>query len=41
MQEIWRPVHVRGVDFTGYYEVSNLGRIKKATDKKLWWQMLS
>ena len=29
MQEIWRPVHVRGVDFTGYYEVSNLGRIKK------------
>ena len=29
MQEEWRPVRVRGVDFTGYYEVSNLGRIKK------------
>lgn len=29
MQEEWRPVRVRGVDFARYYEVSNLGRIKK------------
>lgn len=28
MEEIWKPVKVRGEDFTGYYEVSNLGRIK-------------
>lgn len=27
--ENWRPVRVRGEDFTGYYEVSNLGRVKK------------
>ena len=33
MQEVWRPVHVRGVDFAGYYEVSNLGRIKKLPTK--------
>ena len=29
MEEFWKPVKVRGEDFTGYYEVSNLGRIKK------------
>ena len=29
MEEIWKPVKVKGEDFTGYYEVSNLGRIKK------------
>lgn len=28
MEEFWKPVKVRGEDFTGYYEVSNLGRIK-------------
>lgn len=29
MEEFWKPVKVRGEDFTGYYEVSNLGRVKK------------
>lgn len=26
--EIWKPIIYRGVDYTGIYEVSNLGRVK-------------
>jgi len=33
--EIWKPIIYKGVDYTGRYEVSNMGRVKSLVRNKL------
>ena len=35
MKEIWKPVIYNGTDYTGLYEVSNMGRIKSLISNRL------